>query len=214
MTLGGSARPIDDKRRANPLAALGHGLVGQTDDRESGNAGRQLDLNLDRTGFEAEISDGGDGRGHFRPDAPDAQRWSETPLARRIKARPAWTITASDLRELVRPTTFADMISRQQWRRFVDHPFVEWTLFTFGIALIIVGCIVAPLPGPGGVFFIVPGPRAGAQDQHVGQTLLRPLQALAAQGRPLGRLGPEAPKRAGGRRCARPKGRPAPSRNN
>jgi len=49
------------------------------------------------------------------------------------------------------------MISGQQWRRFVDHPFVEWSLFTFGIALIIVGCIVAPLPGPGGVFFIVPG---------------------------------------------------------
>ena len=49
------------------------------------------------------------------------------------------------------------MISRQQWRRFMDHPVVEWALFTVGIALIIVGCIVAPLPGPGGVFFIVPG---------------------------------------------------------
>jgi hypothetical protein len=49
------------------------------------------------------------------------------------------------------------MISRQQWRRFVDRPFVEWALFTAGIALIVVGCIVAPLPGPGGIFFIVPG---------------------------------------------------------
>ena len=74
-----------------------------------------------------------------------------------MEARPAWTITASDLRETVRPTTFAGMISRRQWRKFMDHPVVEWTLFTAGIGLIVVGCIVAPLPGPGGVFFIVPG---------------------------------------------------------
>ena len=39
----------------------------------------------------------------------------------------------------------------------MDHPVVEWSLFTIGIALIVVGFIVAPLPGPGGVFFIVPG---------------------------------------------------------
>jgi hypothetical protein len=61
------------------------------------------------------------------------------------------------LRELARPTTFAGMVSRQQWRRFMDHPVVEWTMFAVGIGLIVFGSIIATIPGPGGIFFIVPG---------------------------------------------------------
>jgi hypothetical protein len=49
------------------------------------------------------------------------------------------------------------MITRRKWRRFIDHPFVEWTMFAVGLVLIIIGVIVGPLPGPGGIFFVVPG---------------------------------------------------------
>lgn len=49
------------------------------------------------------------------------------------------------------------MMTRDQWRSFLDQPWVEWCLFALGVVLIIVGIIVAPLPGPGGVFFIAPG---------------------------------------------------------
>ena len=49
------------------------------------------------------------------------------------------------------------MISRDQWRSFLDKPWVEWGLFALGVVLVIIGIIIAPLPGPGGVFFIAPG---------------------------------------------------------
>ncbi|MFL6854809.1 MAG: PGPGW domain-containing protein [Sphingomicrobium sp.] len=49
------------------------------------------------------------------------------------------------------------MMSRDQWRKFLDQPWVEWGLFAVGVILVIIGIIVAPLPGPGGVFFIAPG---------------------------------------------------------
>ena len=50
------------------------------------------------------------------------------------------------------------MMTRDQWRRFLDQPWVEWCLFAFGVLLlIIVGSSSPPLPGPGGVFFIAPG---------------------------------------------------------
>ena len=49
------------------------------------------------------------------------------------------------------------MMTRDQWRRFLDQPWVEWCLFALGVLLVIVGILVAPLPGPGGVFFIAPG---------------------------------------------------------
>ena len=49
------------------------------------------------------------------------------------------------------------MISKAQWRRFIDHPVVEWTIFVIGILLITIGIITAPIPGPGGIFFIAPG---------------------------------------------------------
>jgi len=49
------------------------------------------------------------------------------------------------------------MFSRDQWRAFIDHPVVEWTLFVLGVILIIIGIITSPLPGPGGIFFAIPG---------------------------------------------------------
>ena len=49
------------------------------------------------------------------------------------------------------------MVTREQWRRFIDSPIVEWTLFAFGVLLIIAGFALAPLPGPGGIFLIAPG---------------------------------------------------------
>jgi hypothetical protein len=49
------------------------------------------------------------------------------------------------------------MTRRDQWRKFIDQPWVEWGLFAVGVVLIIIGILIAPLPGPGGVFFIAPG---------------------------------------------------------
>ena len=49
------------------------------------------------------------------------------------------------------------MISREQWRKLLDMPVVEWALFALGVLLIIGGFIIAPLPGPGGIFLIAPG---------------------------------------------------------
>ena len=49
------------------------------------------------------------------------------------------------------------MVTREQWRRFIDSPIVEWGLFACGVLLIIAGFALAPLPGPGGIFLIAPG---------------------------------------------------------
>jgi len=49
------------------------------------------------------------------------------------------------------------MMSREQWRKFMDQPWVEWGLFAVGVVLIVIGIIISPLPGPGGIFFIAPG---------------------------------------------------------
>ena len=49
------------------------------------------------------------------------------------------------------------MVTRVQWRKFIDHPLVEWTMFVVGVLLIVAGLVVGPLPGPGGVLFAVPG---------------------------------------------------------
>lgn len=43
------------------------------------------------------------------------------------------------------------MITRAQWRRFIDSPIVEWTLFAVGVLLLMVAPIVGAIPGPGGV---------------------------------------------------------------
>jgi hypothetical protein len=40
---------------------------------------------------------------------------------------------------------------RQKWRRFIDHPVVEWTLFGIGIVLLLLSPVVGAIPGPGGI---------------------------------------------------------------
>lgn len=54
-------------------------------------------------------------------------------------------------------TTWAAMSRRSQFSRFIDSPLGETVLFIAGVLLVIVGFIVAPLPGPGGIFFLAPG---------------------------------------------------------
>ena len=49
------------------------------------------------------------------------------------------------------------MERREKWRKFLDNRVVEWTMLVVGILLIIAGFIIAPLPGPGGIFLIAPG---------------------------------------------------------
>ena len=49
------------------------------------------------------------------------------------------------------------MITREQWRKFFDHPVVEWSMFALGVLFLIAALIVGPLPGPGGLIFAVPG---------------------------------------------------------
>lgn len=64
----GRQRKADCRQRGtDALAALRHRLVGQADDDERRQARRQLDLDLDRAGFEAEIGDSSDGRDHQAP---------------------------------------------------------------------------------------------------------------------------------------------------
>jgi len=49
------------------------------------------------------------------------------------------------------------MISREQWRAFIDHPLVEWGMFVLGLLLMIAAIPVGALPGPGGIFVFAAG---------------------------------------------------------
>jgi hypothetical protein len=46
---------------------------------------------------------------------------------------------------------------REKWAKFLDNPMVEWSMFGLGLLLILAGLMLAPLPGPGGIFLIAPG---------------------------------------------------------
>ena len=43
------------------------------------------------------------------------------------------------------------MVTREQWRKFLDHPVVEWGLFVLGVVLLLLAAVVGPIPGPGGI---------------------------------------------------------------
>ena len=43
------------------------------------------------------------------------------------------------------------MITRDQWRAFIDYPAVEWTLFGLGLVLLLISPLVGAIPGPGGI---------------------------------------------------------------
>jgi len=49
------------------------------------------------------------------------------------------------------------MISRRQWRRFIDHPVVEWAIFAIGVILIILSPLAGAVPGPGGILVFALG---------------------------------------------------------
>jgi len=49
------------------------------------------------------------------------------------------------------------MWKREQWKAFIDLPWVEWSLFGIGILLMIAAIPVGALPGPGGIFVFAAG---------------------------------------------------------
>ncbi len=61
---GGKGKARGDQGGADPLFRLGNSLVGQADDVEGGQAGRDLDLNVDRAGLDALKRHGGDALDH------------------------------------------------------------------------------------------------------------------------------------------------------
>lgn len=40
---------------------------------------------------------------------------------------------------------------RETWRKLLDNPIVEWTLFTLGLVLLLLSPLVGAIPGPGGI---------------------------------------------------------------
>ena len=49
------------------------------------------------------------------------------------------------------------MWTHEQWRSFIDHPVVEWTIFVLGVILIVLSPLAGVIPGPGGVFVFAIG---------------------------------------------------------
>lgn len=60
-------------------------------------------------------------------------------------------VTASRLRERPHVSKSPRMSARDQWRKFIDHPVVEWSLFAVGVILLILAPVVGAIPGPGGI---------------------------------------------------------------
>jgi hypothetical protein len=48
-------------------------------------------------------------------------------------------------------TTSTRMFTRNQWRKFIDNPVVEWGMFALGVVLLAVSPLVGAIPGPGGI---------------------------------------------------------------
>jgi hypothetical protein len=46
---------------------------------------------------------------------------------------------------------------REKWRRFLDKPIVEWSMFIIGMLLMAIAPILGPIPGPGGLPIFVAG---------------------------------------------------------
>ena len=49
------------------------------------------------------------------------------------------------------------MFSREQWRWFIDHPIVEWSIFVIGFILILLSPLAGIIPVPGGIFVFAIG---------------------------------------------------------
>ena len=93
----------------------------------------------------------------------------------------------------------AQMITRKQWRRFIDHPVVEWAIFALGVILLLLTPIIGALPGPGGVIVGGIGLALILKTSMWARRHYVRVQALAAEGRTLDGLGAEASKRAAAR---------------
>src|SRR5262245_15134987 len=49
------------------------------------------------------------------------------------------------------------MFTRKQWRRFIDHPVTEWSIFAVGVLFMLAAIPIGALPGPGGIFVFAIG---------------------------------------------------------
>ena len=49
------------------------------------------------------------------------------------------------------------MWKREQWRRFIDHPVVEWSILVLGVILMILSPLAGVIPGPGGLLVFAIG---------------------------------------------------------
>ena len=49
------------------------------------------------------------------------------------------------------------MWNRNQWRSFIDLPWVEWTIFVVGVILMLLSPLAGVIPGPGGIFVFAIG---------------------------------------------------------
>jgi hypothetical protein len=49
------------------------------------------------------------------------------------------------------------MWTREQWRNFIDHPVVEWSIFVVGVVLMVLSPLAGVVPGPGGIFVFAIG---------------------------------------------------------
>jgi len=64
---------------------------------------------------------------------------------------------AKHLPSAPRPPTSLSMFSRENWRWFIDHPVVEWSIFVVGLILILLSPLAGVIPGPGGIFVFAIG---------------------------------------------------------
>ena len=64
---------------------------------------------------------------------------------------------AKHLQSAVRQPTSVPMFSRENWRWFIDHPVVEWSIFVVGLILILLSPLAGVVPGPGGIFVFAIG---------------------------------------------------------
>ena len=49
------------------------------------------------------------------------------------------------------------MWKREQWRTFIDHPVVEWSILVIGVTLMVLSPLAGVVPGPGGIFVFAIG---------------------------------------------------------
>ena len=49
------------------------------------------------------------------------------------------------------------MFSRENWRWFIDHPIVEWSIFAVVVILILLSPVAGVVPGAGGIFVFAIG---------------------------------------------------------